>query len=104
MNTQFKKGVLDLLILHAINIKDRYGYEIVQQISEAVAITEGTVYPLLKRLKNDNYVETYLKESTEGPTRKYYKITMDGKKQLQNLTQEWKGFAKTVHNFLKISK
>ena len=75
MNSQFKKGVLELIVLLSVNKRDMYGYELVLEVSKVVDVNEGTIYPLLKRLTNENYFETYLKESKEGPSRKYYKIT-----------------------------
>ena len=71
MDTQFKKGVLELLVLLFASKKDRYGYELIEEISKVVNVNEGTIYPILKRLTNENYFETYLKESTGGPSRKY---------------------------------
>jgi Predicted transcriptional regulators len=88
MNTQFKKGVLELCVLVLLDKQDRYGYELVQKISERIDISEGSVYPLLRRLKKEGYFITYLKESSEGPPRKYYKLTDTGRtflyKSLQN--------------------
>ena len=78
MNIQFKKGVLELLVLSLLIDKDRYGYELVEEISGHINISEGTIYPLLRRLKNDGYVDTYLQESQTGPPRKYYKLTVGG--------------------------
>ena len=75
MNTQFKKGVLELIVLKAIVSDDLYGYQLVSRINEVIQVNEGTIYPLLKRLSNDRLLESYLKESTEGPPRKYYHIT-----------------------------
>ena len=51
MNTQFKKGVLELIVLLSVNHKDRYGYELILEVSKVVDVNEGTIYPLLKRLK-----------------------------------------------------
>ena len=67
MNSQFKKGVLELIVLMAVNKKDMYGYELVNEVSKVVNVNEGTIYPLLKRLTNEHYFETYLEESKEGP-------------------------------------
>ena len=67
MNPQFKKGVLELIVLEAVHRKDRYGYELVEEVSRVIDVNEGTIYPLLKRLTNEHYFETYLRESTEGP-------------------------------------
>ncbi len=87
MNTQFKKGVLELCVLVLLDRKDCYGYEMVDEISKTISISEGTIYPLLKRLKKENMVISYLKESQDGPPRKYYKITVIGKDRKKNL---WK--------------
>lgn len=80
MNIQFKKGVLELCALTLLAKKNRYGYELVNEISKNILISEGTIYPLLRRLKNDGYVTTYLEESREGAPRKYYQLTESGKK------------------------
>ncbi|MBQ5668011.1 MAG: helix-turn-helix transcriptional regulator, partial [Peptococcaceae bacterium] len=78
MNAQFKKGVLELVVLLSLARKDMYGYEIVSEVSKIIEVNEGTIYPLLKRLTNEKYFETYLRESTEGPPRKYYHLTKVG--------------------------
>ncbi len=104
MNTQFKKGVLELIVLLSVNKKDMYGYELTLEVSKVIPVNEGTMYPLLKRLTNDKYFETYLQESTEGPPRKYYKLTVLGKKRLKELKESWQEFSKTVNNFIKESE
>lgn len=103
MNSQFKKGVLELIVLVSVNKRDMYGYELVLEVSKVVDVNEGTIYPLLKRLTNENYFETYLQESTEGPSRKYYKITVLGQKRLKELKDVWKEFSESVNNFIKES-
>ena len=104
MNTQFKKGVLELLVLLFASKKDRYGYELVEEISKVVNVNEGTIYPILKRLTNEGYFETYLKESTGGPSRKYYKLTVLGIKRKDIFLDEWKKFEKSVNSFVKESE
>ena len=104
MDTQFKKGVLELLVLLFASKKDRYGYELVEEISKVVNVNEGTIYPILKRLTNEGYFETYLKESTGGPSRKYYKLTVLGIKRKDILLDEWKKFEKSVNSFVKGSE
>ncbi len=84
INTQFKKGVLELVVLLIVEKKDKYGYELVEAVSEVVDVNEGTIYPILKRLTNEGYFETYLEESKEGPIRKYYHITALGKKDVKS--------------------
>ncbi|MDD2435687.1 MAG: PadR family transcriptional regulator [Bacilli bacterium] len=101
MNTQFKKGVLELIVLNSINQKDVYGYELILEVSKVIDINEGTIYPLLKRLTNEKYAETYLVESNEGPTRKYYKITTLGKKRMKELNHTWSIFSESVNKFIK---
>ena len=101
MNSQFKKGVLELIVLLSVNKRDMYGYELILEVSKVVDVNEGTIYPLLKRLTNEKYFDTYLVESTEGPPRKYYKITALGKKQLDELNEAWKEFSSSVSKFIK---
>lgn len=101
METQLKKGVLELCVLAMLQTKDCYGYELVNEISQRIAISEGTIYPLLRRLRNDNFVETYLQESTGGPPRKYYTLTAEGQEEIKTLSAEWLGFSESVNNFLK---
>lgn len=101
MNTQFKKGVLELIVLLCVEAKDRYGYELIVEVSKIVDINDGTIYPLLKRLTNEKYFETYLVESTEGPSRKYYKMTELGKKRLTDLKESWIEFSSSINSFIK---
>ena len=101
MDTQFKKGVLDLCVLSILERKDYYGYELVQKISNDIEITEGTLYPILRRLKNDGSLQTYIKESTEGPSRKYYSLTKAGKQKAEKLKTDWKKFETKIKNLLK---
>lgn len=101
MNVQFKKGVLELCVLVLLEQKDRYGYELVQEISNQIEISEGSVYPLLRRLTKEGYFTTYLQESTEGPSRKYYKLTDVGKEYLQQLLTEWKEFSNGVNKLIE---
>jgi PadR family transcriptional regulator PadR len=90
MNSQLKKGTLELCVLTLLSRGDMYGFELTGTISAHIAISEGTIYPLLKRIKDEGFVTTYLKESQEGPPRKYYKITDYGRITQESLTNEWK--------------
>lgn len=103
MNTQFKKGVLELIVLLTISKKDIYGYELILEVSKIVDVNEGTIYPLLKRLTNDKCLDSYLQESTEGPSRKYYKLTVLGKNKLNELLSTWNEFQTSVNNYIKES-
>jgi PadR family transcriptional regulator, regulatory protein PadR len=100
MNIQFKKGVLELCVLALLAQKDRYGYELVNEISKNIAISEGTIYPLLKRLKDEGYFSTYLQESQEGPPRKYYQLTQLGRETKEKLSSEWCTFVEGVNRLM----
>jgi len=100
MNVQLKKGNLDLCVLALLCRGDMYGYELAAKISEAVEISEGTVYPLLKRIKDVGYVTTYLMESSEGPPRKYYKITAAGREEKERLLLEWRRFTNGMNQIV----
>lgn len=96
MNAQFKKGALELCVLSQLKNADRYGYQLTEAVSQEMAIAPGTLYLVLKRLKEEEQVETYLVESDEGPARKYYHITEAGKARQQQLVQEWNEFVAAV--------
>jgi PadR family transcriptional regulator PadR len=101
MNSQLKKGVLDLCVFVILNKQDCYGYKLVEIISRNIEISEGTIYPLLKRLKDESYVDTYLAESKEGPPRKFYTLTAKGRKQMETEYRQWAAFRKGVTNIMK---
>jgi len=79
---QARKGVLELCILNALAERERYGYELVKSLVDitGLGMTEGTLYPLLSRLRAQGLVSARLEESSEGPARKYYSLTREGKK------------------------
>lgn len=101
MNIQFNKGALELCVLALLDQTDRYGYELVQKISEQITISEGSVYPLLRRLKKEDYVTTYLQESKEGPSRKYYMLTDKGREYLRVIIPEWRQFSNGVNHLIR---
>lgn len=85
-----------MCVLSLVSHRDFYGYELVETISQHIEISEGTIYPILRRLTQEKYFETYLQESTEGPPRKYYRMTALGKKETEKLLKAWKKFAADV--------
>jgi PadR family transcriptional regulator, regulatory protein PadR len=101
MNIQFKKGVLEICVLSVLAHKDCYGYELVGEISKRIDISEGTIYPLLRRLKDEGLVTTYLQESGEGPSRKYYRLTESGRIKEQEQRVEWMQFTASVSALLE---
>lgn len=104
LNVQFKKGVLELCVLLLISKKDQYGYELAQNISDKIEVAEGTLYPLLRRLTKEEYLTTYLAESTEGPPRKYYSLTEKGRDYMNMLIEEWQQFSLAVNQFVEEGK
>ena len=101
MNIQYKKGVIELCILSVLSKKDMYGYELSEYISKKIDISDGTVYPILRKLKADGLVKTYLSEESGGPPRKYYSITQTGLDNFKRDSAEWISFTETVNNMIK---
>ena len=100
MNAQFKKGALEICVLSQLAQGDKYGYELTERISEQMSIASGTLYPILRKLKADEYVTTYLVESESGPARKYYKLTEKGYRYQEELLKEWKEFIEAVERLI----
>jgi len=90
--TQVRKGMLELCILNAIRGTSLYGYDIVRKLRgiDGLVISEGTIYPILSRLKREGFVQTTIKESSEGPARKYYELTDKGEEILEKMNDYWK--------------
>lgn len=90
--SQIVRGTLEYCILLMLDKKVYYGYEILQELSKypIITSTESTVYPLLRRLQKENYLQSTWQESTKGlPPRKYYSLTPDGKNYLDAMNTEW---------------
>mgnify|MGYP006278835055 CR=1 FL=1 len=100
MTTQLKKGILDMLVLAMLEHTDRYGFELVERISAHVEIAERTIYPLLKRLRDDGLVTTYLQESDRGAPRKYYRITEKGVAHVRQAMADWDAIRSGVDRLL----
>ena len=101
LNIQFKKGVLELCVLSLLKRQDQYGYEISDYLSKQIEIADGTVYPILRKLKNDGLLDTYLQEESGGPPRKYYSLTEFGLESYKKDRDEYLRFARTVENILE---
>lgn len=100
MLTQLKKGALELCVLAQLKGRDRYGYELVSAISAEIEVTLGTIYPLLKRIKQIGYVETETRESADGPARKYYRLTGEGRAALERNIEEWTDFSTRINRMI----
>jgi len=94
---QMRKGILEFCILSLLKDKDYYTSEILEMLKEAkLVVVEGTVYPLLTRLKNDDFLSYRWEESTSGPPRKYYKLTEKGEEFLNELAKTWSELSMAV--------
>lgn len=89
--TQLRKGILELCILNTLESTRLYGYDLVKRLRrlDGLVIGEGTIYPILSRLKKEGFLDTSLEESPEGPARKYYQITERGRRQLDAMNATW---------------
>ncbi len=103
MNIQYKKGVIELCVLSMLAREDCYGYVISEEISKRIDISDGTVYPILRKLKSDGLVTTYLLEASGGPPRKYYRLTTLGRERYLSEKTEWLEFIKAVEGMLEES-
>ena len=102
---QMKKGVLELCILSIITGKEAYASDILEELKASeLIVVEGTLYPLLTRLKNEGLLSYRWEESKSGPPRKYYEITEIGKKVLKELDISWKEMVKAVDSLTKTNK
>lgn len=99
--SQMRKGMLEYCILLLLKQEAAYANDIILRLREAdMIVMEGTLYPLLTRLKNDGLLAYEWQESTQGPPRKYYKLTTDGHEALVQLDTSWEEISKTI-NYLK---
>ncbi len=95
---QMRKGILEFCILSILSDGEHYPSEIIEQLKNAkLIIVEGTLYPLLTRLKNDGLLSYRWEESQSGPPRKYYKLTPVGEKFLSELQETWEELARAVN-------
>ena len=100
LQIQLKKGVLEMCVLALLSRGDNYAYDIASRMAEAVGMGEGTIYPLMRRMQADGLVETYLVESSAGPSRKYYRLTAAGRSSLTAQKEAWRSFAGAVQSIV----
>lgn len=99
MDTQLKRGSLDVCVLAALLKEDSYGYQIIKDLSETIEISESTLYPILKRLEKNGYLTTYSLEH-QGRLRKMYKISESGIEKIQDYLLDFKELIK-VYDFIE---
>ncbi len=108
VKSQMRKGVLEYCILNILDKNDAYSSDILKELKDAkMIVVEGTVYPLLTRLKNGAYLSYRWEESTSGPPRKYYMLTEKGKDFLNMMHQSWTELTEAVqyiNNSKKINR
>src|SRR5215472_4764048 len=103
---QMRRGALEYCVLALLAGRERYGLELVQNLAEVegMVTSEGTIYPLLTRLRKDGEVETFWQESNSGPPRRYYRITPKGVRALSGFRSEWARFRSAVDRFLETGR
>jgi PadR family transcriptional regulator PadR len=103
INAQMRKGVLELCILSVINNKEAYTSNILEALKNAeLLVVEGTVYPLLTRLKNEGLLSYRWEESTSGPPRKYYSLTETGIEVIESLKSNWNKLSNSVNSLINL--
>jgi PadR family transcriptional regulator PadR len=100
--SQLRRGALEYCVLALLRGEPRYGFDLVRELSEADGLltSEGTIYPLLSRLRKDGLVTTTWQESDAGPPRRYYALTADGRSALERFVVDWRRFRDGVDRVL----
>src|SRR3954465_8997479 len=100
---QMRRGTLQYCVLSLLAEDERYGFDLVKALAavDGMVTSEGTIYPLLSRLRRDGLVETSWRESTSAPPRRYYRLTADGRSALARFSVEWSRFRDAVDRFLE---
>ena|SRR5690554_1724787 len=105
IKSQMRKGVLEMCVLSIISEEESYSSDIIGKLKEAeLIVVEGTLYPLLNRLKNGDLLTYNWKESSTGPPRKYYQLTSEGKDFLSELRATWSQLESAVSQSSKITQ
>src|SRR5450759_2280535 len=102
LKAQLRRGIVEYCVLALIEPESRYGFEITQLLGGQghLLLTEGSVYPLLGRLRTEGLVSTEWRESDAGPPRRYYRLTAAGRRALADFRQEWLQFKQAVDSVL----
>jgi PadR family transcriptional regulator PadR len=101
---ELRRGSLELIVLHLLEPREAYGYEIVSKLTAetngTLGVTDGTLYPVLYRLERAGFVEVRWETQARGVPRKYYRLTDAGRRELIDLTKEWTTFADAMNRLL----
>jgi PadR family transcriptional regulator len=102
---QMRKGILEFCILHIISRGEVYASDMLEELTTAkIMVVEGTIYPLLTRLRKAGLLEYKWVESTSGPPRKYYKLTEEGKEFLGSLGSTWRELMRSTNRIIKLKE
>jgi PadR family transcriptional regulator len=100
---QLRRGVVEYCVMALLEPEERYGFDLVRELasSDAMATSEGTLYPILSRLRRGGLVETTWRESPSGPPRRYYRLTDQGREALAGFRRDWARFVQAVDHLLE---
>lgn len=100
---QLRKGALEYCVLALLSEEERYGFDLVKALGnvDGMLTNQGTIYPLLSRLRRDGLVATEWQESPAGPPRRYYRVTAKGRRALGDFIEEWSRFKDAVDQFIE---
>jgi PadR family transcriptional regulator, regulatory protein PadR len=98
--SQLRKGLVEFLVLAALKQQEAYGYELLQRLAalDGLTLTESTLYPLLARLSEEEYVTARQEPSPDGPPRRYYRLTASGRQRLKEMLLYWKRIVASIEN------
>jgi PadR family transcriptional regulator PadR len=101
--SQMRRGAIEFCVLALLQDSDMYGFELTRRLAEADSLvtSEGTVYPLLTRIRQEGLVDTFWEESPQGPPRRYYRLTKDGRLALETFRVQWRTFRDAVDKILE---
>src|SRR5918912_677098 len=100
---QMRRGTLEYCVMALLQQHERYGFELVRSLADVdgMVTSEGTIYPLLARLRRDGLVTTTWSESSSAPPRRYYRLTRAGERALDAFIREWSRFRDAVDHFVE---
>jgi PadR family transcriptional regulator, regulatory protein PadR len=103
LTAQLRRGVLEYCVLALLQSEERYAFDLVRDLAQldGMVISEGTIYPMLARMRRDGTVETTWRESPSGPPRRYYRLSAAGRKALLGFKQEWSTFRDAVDHVME---
>lgn len=104
--SQVRRGLVEFCILESISKQPMYGYDLLVYLEQwdIISITEGTLYPLLRRLQKEEYIVSYWQESDAGPPRKYYQLTKKGEELLHFMKSTWSQLTQSIDELIQMER